>query len=344
MSFRQSAWVMLLLLFIQACGGLRTELYREETLHRYKGACKLYQQGDYTAAGTGFEAVAAMDPDYGPAHAALGHLALIREDYPAALTHYQDAVAADSELEPVLQPFILVALAHRARAPLRQAGVSLGQLYPLLMADRRSEVEAILAQDFPLRLLSGDTMGITPGRLGEMQQKIAATADPTVGSLRFRLFAGYLLFYGQTDDDLAAALIGSAVSGADGRVKQEALIVLGQLHERRGDANAAVDAYLAAVDAGLPMTDVAHHLARVYGVDIESILPPRDHRDEPTKNAASVKPMDIEIATYLPPSKIGDGVEIVRFYHEDASVESENAKNSQSRRVGGNLPHHRPWH
>jgi tetratricopeptide (TPR) repeat protein len=291
---------MLLLLSVQSCGGLRTELYREETHYRYQSASQLYRQGDYTAAETGFEAVIAMDSAYGQAHAALGHLALIREDYPAALIHYQDAIAAAPELKPDLQPFILAALAHRELAPLRQAGVCLGQLYPLIMADRLAEVETILANDIPLQRLAGDTMGITPGRLGEMQHKIAETADRSAGSLRFRLFAGYVLFFGQMDDNLAAALIASAAEEAEGSDRQKALVVLGQINERRGDANAAVDAYLAAVDAGLPMTEVAHHLARVYRVDIETILPAEYDPEEATTRP---DPMGIEISMAIPPSR-----------------------------------------
>ncbi len=295
--------VIFLLALLWSCSGLRTELYRKETLHLYQGACKLYKEGDYAGAGEGFEAVIAMDPDYGPAHAALGNLSLIQEDYPGALSHYRRAIAADPELETDLQPFIMVAQAHKERAPLREAGVSLNQLYPLVMADRRAAVEAILAEDIPLRLLANDTMGITPGRLGEMRHKIAETGDPLTGSVRYRLFAGYLLFFGQTDDDLAAALIGGAADEAAGPERQEALVVLGQLHERRSDPNAAVDAYLTAVDAGMPMTEVAHHLARVYGVDIETILPPKVVGGEET---APSEPMGIEISTYLPPSRPAD--------------------------------------
>jgi tetratricopeptide (TPR) repeat protein len=234
MKLKQSAGLIIFFLSLQACSGLRTEFYREETLHLYQGACKLYEEGDYEPAGTGFEAVLAMDPDYGPAHAGLGHLALIREDYPGALAHYRHALAADPDLEADLQPFITVALAHQERAPLEETGISLDQICSLIMADRRAEVEAILAKKIPLKQLASDTMGITPGRLGEMQQKIAATAGPLAGSMRYRLFAGYVLFYGQTDDTLATPMIASAAYEATGRERQEALVVLGQLHERQG--------------------------------------------------------------------------------------------------------------
>jgi hypothetical protein len=64
-----------------------------------------------------------------------------------------------------------------------------------------------------------------------------------------------------------------------------------------------VDAYLEAVEAGLPMTEVAHHLARVYRVDIASILPSNDLAAE---DAAPPEPAGIAITTYLPPAPAAD--------------------------------------
>jgi Tfp pilus assembly protein PilF len=296
-STRLWALVLLLQSILFSCSGLRTEIYREETRHRYNQACKIYKQGDYQTARSEFETIIGLDPDYGQAHAALGNLALIGEDYAGALAYYQEAVAVDPELEADLQPLIMVAGAHEERAPLQKAGVGLDQTYQLIMADRRVEVEALLAKDIPLQLLANDTIGITPGRLGEMQRKLAETANPMIGSVRYRLFSGYLLFYGQNDDALATAVIQSAVDDAAGRERQEALVVLGKLYERQGKANAAVDAYLAAVDAGLPMTDVAHHLARVYRVDIETIMPPKA---APADDASPRETMRIAISTHLP--------------------------------------------
>jgi tetratricopeptide (TPR) repeat protein len=295
--------VLLLQTILFSCSGLRTEIYREETRHRYNQACKFYKQGDYQTARSELETIIGLDPDYGPAHAALGNLALIGEDYSGALIHYQAAVAVDPELEAELRRLIMVARAHKEREPLQKAGVGLDQVYPLIMADRTAEVEALLDQDIPLQLLANDSMGITPGKLGELQHKIAETADPLMGSVRYRLFVGYLLFFGHIDDALATAMIQSVFDEVSGRDRQEAWVILGQLHERRGKANEGVDAYLAAVDAGLPMTDVAHHLARVYRVDIETILP---SKAAPAEDAASQEPMRIEMATHLPPSPAPD--------------------------------------
>lgn len=297
-STRFGVLVLLLQTILFSCSGLRTEIYRAETRHRYNQACKLYKQGDYQTARSELETIIGFDPEYGQAHAALGNLALVGEDYAGALANYQEAVAVDPELEADLQPLIMVAGAHAARAPLQKAGVGLDRICQLIMTDRRAEVEALLAKDIPLQLLANDTLGITPGRRGEMQRKLAETANPMVGSTRYRLFSGYFLFYGKNDDALATALIQSAVDEAAGRERQEALVVLGKLHERRGEANDAVDAYLTAVDAGLPLTEVAHHLARVYRVDIESILRPIE---EPVDDAVSQEPMRIEMSTHLPP-------------------------------------------
>jgi tetratricopeptide (TPR) repeat protein len=289
--------VLLLQTILFSCSGLRTEIYREETRHRYNQACKLYKQGDYQTARSELETIIGLDPYYGQAHAALGNLALIGEDYSDALIHYQAAVAVDPELEAELRRLIMVARAHKEREPLQKAGVGLDQVYPLIMADRTAEVEALLDQDIPLQLLANDSMGITPGKLGELQHKIAETADPLMGSVRYRLFVGYLLFFGHIDDALATAMIQSVLDEVSGRDRQEAWVILGQLHERRGKANEGVDAYLAAVDAGLPMTEVAHHLARVYRVDIETILP---SKAAPADDAPSRETMRIEISTHLP--------------------------------------------
>jgi Tfp pilus assembly protein PilF len=297
MNRKATAGLLLCLFFIQACSSFRTELYREETLHRYREACKCYQRGEYEAARTGFENVIAIDPEYGPAHAALGNLALIGENYSGAMAHYRAAVAVDPELETDLQPLIMVALAQLARAPLEQAGTSLAAIYPLMMEARMAALEDLLAKDISLPLLARDTLGITPGRLGELQQKAAALADPMRGSIRLRLFLGYLLFAGRIDDALATAMIVGAVAEAERRDQKEAYIVIGQLYERQGAANAAVDAYLAAVGAGLPLTAVAHHLARIYQVDMESILPSASFPDQDNDPHA---PMRVEMSTFIP--------------------------------------------
>jgi len=43
--------------------------------------------------------------------------------------------------------------------------------------------------------------------------------------------------------------------------------------------------YLTAVQAGAAIEDVAHHLARIYQVDLETILPPKKDAYPETDNA-----------------------------------------------------------
>jgi Tfp pilus assembly protein PilF len=282
-----------------ACSTLRTEFYREETSHRYTQACKAYREGAFAAAREQYLQVIDLDPHYGAAHAALGHLALIAEDYPQALDYYRSALAAEPELEAGLRPFIMTAEAHRQRDPLRRAGLGLNEVYPLLMEERPTELEALLAQDVPLRLLADDTMGLTPGRLGDLQRKAAEIAALEQGGARFRLFLGYLMFNGRIDDARTAALLEKAATQAVDADRREALVVLGQLYERLGQPNRAVDAYLAAVVAGRPLTEVAHHLARLYRTDISAILPAVA---VPPEAASLADPVQIEFRTAVPPN------------------------------------------
>jgi tetratricopeptide (TPR) repeat protein len=297
LTFTQQIFVVLFCFLLFSCSTLRTELFREETHHRYKQACTLYQQGDYDSAREEFETVLDFDPDYGPAHAALGNLAMIKEAYTEAAEHYGRAIEVDPELEAELAAMRTVAAAHTRREPLRRAEVSLGQVYPLVMEDKQAELEAVLEKEIPLDLLAGDTMSITPGKMREMQAKIAETVRLEKGSVRYRLFAGYLLFYGKTNDAIAAKVILETAPAAETTEQQKAFVMLGHLCERLGKKNDAVNAYLAAVHAGLPLADVAHHLARVYGVDIATILP---ERQEPSTVQAASEPMAIEIRGSLP--------------------------------------------
>lgn len=265
--------LFLLVFGLSGCSSLRTEFFRGETRYIYNSGCRQYKQGDYDTARETFEKVLALDPDYGPAYGALGNLALVRKKYDLALAHYQKAIQADAELEAGLRPLVMVASAHAVREPLIKAGIDLRQVYLLMMADQQAKLEVLLSNDIPLDLLANDTLNITPSELNELQLKAAATADPERGPVRYRLFTAYLLFYGRTDSALAAALIEQAAPHAKSEDKKKAYVLLGQIREQLGDFNLAVDAYLAAVDAGLPLTDVAPHLARIYNVDIKLVLP-----------------------------------------------------------------------
>ncbi len=289
--------LFLLVLGLSGCSSLRTEFFSGETRYTYNSGCLQYKQGDYNTARKTFEKVLALNPNYGPAHGALGNLALIGAAYASALSHYQKAIQVAPELEADLRPLIMVTTAYAAREPLITAGIDLGQAYLLMMADKQDELEVLLSNDIPLDLLASDTHSITPSKLGELQLKAAATADPESGSVRYRLFAAYLLFNGRTDSALAAALVEQAAPYAKNEDKQKAYILLGQIRERLGDFNLAVDAYLAAVKAGLSMTEIAPHLARIYNVDVASFLP---ENDPPQLAPALPKTLRIELSLPVP--------------------------------------------
>ncbi len=266
--------LILLFLVILTCGcaSLRTDCYRGETRYRYNRGCQHYKQGDYKAAREAFENVLALDPKYGPAHGALGNLALIEGGHKAAMAHYQAAVQTDPGLEPVLRAFIMAATAQAAREPIIKAGIDLHRVYELVMADKPAELEALLSKEVPLDLLAKDTLSVTPVELDELREKGADSIDLEKSSVRYRLFWAYFLFYSQKSLNKAATLIEHAVPDAKTDDRKKAYVILGQIRERSGDFNLAVDAYLMAVDAGVSPNSIAHHLARIYDLDVESVM------------------------------------------------------------------------
>ncbi len=286
-----------LVIGLVGCSSIRTEFFRGETRYVYNRGCRQYKQGEYDAARESFKEVLVLDPDYGPAHGALGNLALAGASYDSALAHYHKALRVDPELEADLRSLIMVAATRAARKPLARENIDLKQVYLLAVADKQTELEALLSSVFPLDILANDTLSITPAELGELQLKAAAVADPGKGSVRYRLFMAHVLFSARTDSALAAALIERAAPHAESDDKKRAYVLLGQVRERLGDFNLAVDAYLTAVNAGLPLTDVAHRLARIYTVNVESILP---EKSTPEPVRPPVGTLQIELTLPLP--------------------------------------------
>lgn len=269
---------LFLLNLVGGCTQVRTEFYRNETSHLYEEGVQLYKQGEYENSRNNFEDIILLDPDYGPAHAALGNLAMIREDYRVAFIHYNEAITNDPELQEDLLPLLLNSDSYQQRAPLLKAGISLAQIYELVLAEEIVELNDLLVQELPLELLAKDTLSLTPGQFGELRQKAAEIALFDDFSLNSQLLFGYILFYSDDYNNLVGTLLEKINKdpGVTKLILQESLILLGRLQERSGKKNSAVDSFLAAVDAGKTMEDVAHYLARIYGVDIETILPDKE--------------------------------------------------------------------
>ena len=281
--------LVLFALTLIGCTSMRTEFFREETKHLYTTGCESYKQGDYEKAKSAFEEVVSLDPDYGPAHAALGNLAMIEEDYEQAHCHYKDAIDHDPELKKDLLPFLLLSDMHNVREPLVKAGVELSTIYPLLMDEKYEELAAIFSKDLPIELLANDTVSLTPGQIGELRQKAANIASQATGPDSFRLFLSYLLFYDEQYNQITNDLLSTLIKEQSGINLQNSFVLLGRLNERMGNKKEAVRSFVAAVKAGKPIKEVAHHLARIYKVDLETILPPEPEQ-QVSENKSGGKP------------------------------------------------------
>jgi tetratricopeptide (TPR) repeat protein len=212
-----------------------------------------------------------MDPYYGQAHAAIGNIALIQGDNKTALVNYRKALHVDPELEKEMIPLIQTAVVKSTREPLIMAEVDLKKVHRLVMANQMSELETLLAKDIPLDVLAKDTFPVTPSEIGELVARIATITSPDEGSVRYRLFSAYLLYFSQQDLNLAVALIERAATQADNADIKKAYLVLGQMREQMGNFNLAVDAYLMAFQSGLPDAVAAEYISKVYGLDVESM-------------------------------------------------------------------------
>ncbi len=272
-------------LLLTSCTQMRTEFYRNETRHLYETGCAHYSQGDYEAAREVFEELITLDPDYGPAYASLGNLAMINEQYELACDYYERAIVHDPELEMDIQPFLAVSTMHRVRKPLVERGIDLAKLYPLLMEKRIDEIEPLLAGDIPLELLAKDSATVTPGQLQEMRGMAIQLIQDRSLSVNFQLFLAYLLFHGEAHDPVVEALLARMLQTAEGGAKQQASLLMGRLQDKMGNNTEAVQHYLAAVRAGSTLEEVAHYLAKIYRVDIETILPSQAGTQAKSKGA-----------------------------------------------------------
>jgi tetratricopeptide (TPR) repeat protein len=298
---KRAITLLLMITIFSGCAGMRAEFFRGETLYLYNRGCQHYKQGDYDAARAALEKVLSMDPHYGQAHAALGNIAIAERAPATALTHYRQAVQIDPGLEANLRPLILAATVQAVREPITKAGTDLRKVYRLVAAGKHAELEKLLTRDIPLDLLAKDTLSITPSELGELAKKMAVNAGPEKGSVRYRLFSGYLLFFAREDPVLATALIEQAVADAEIGDRKTAYMLLGQIRERLGDVNLAVDAYLLAEQSGAPPAEVAGHLSEIYGLEVESIL---SKAGKPQPVEALSQHLQIDLSIPLPKTSV----------------------------------------
>ena len=265
------AVISLLFPLLSGCGGLRSEFFRRETQYLYNQGSRAYRSGEFDKARAYFRQVVKLDPGYARAHAGLGNTALVRGDFDEAEQRYRRAMELEPGLEKKLKPLLTACLEKKARQPLEKCGLDLGKVLALLSGDNGKGLDKALSRDVPLDLLSRDTLSLTLKELVKLRDIILEKARSGTGSYRCRLFYGYFLFNSDGQERLAARVLEGVAEEAPVKERQKIYMMTGRLMEKMGENSRAAGAYLKAVDAGLPMSEAAPSLSRIYGVPAEEI-------------------------------------------------------------------------
>lgn len=146
-----------------------------------------------------------------------------------------------------------------------------GKVLTLLTNGTEDELENLLSKDVPLELVAKDTLSLTLEELLKLRALIVKRVDAGGGSHRYRLFFGYFLFCSDQRDWLAAKVLEDAAKDVSGRDQQDAYMITGKLYERMGQEKRAANAFLKAVNAGMPLAEVVPFLAEIYGIAVEKI-------------------------------------------------------------------------
>jgi tetratricopeptide (TPR) repeat protein len=217
------------------------ELAAPAILDRHRAAWQMLQAGDTKAAEREFTEVLKQAPDFYPAEAALGYVALARKDSQAALAHFDKALARSGSYAP--------ALAGRG-----ESLVSLGR------ADAAADAfQAALAADPGLTALRGraDVLkfrgvqqnietarkAAAAGKLDEARSGyLAAIAASPESAFLYRELAAIEHKSGDRASALVHARQAATLDPADGR----ALLLIADVLEGNGEWAQAADAYAAA--------------------------------------------------------------------------------------------------
>ena len=212
------------------------------TLERHNAGWQWLQVGDLKAAERNFDSSLKLTPDFYPAEAGLGYVALARKDHDAALQHFDRAVVANPRYAP--------ALTGRGDALL-----ATGQLDPALKS-----FEAAAAADPTLQSLQGrievlrlrglqDDVAAArkaaeSGKLADARQAYqqAIAASPQSPFLYRELAA-----VEKQDNDLAAALVHAQKATELDPSDARALVLTGEILEARGAFDAALQTFSAAL-------------------------------------------------------------------------------------------------
>ena len=212
------------------------------TLERHNAGWQWLQIGDLKAAERNFDSSLKLTPDFYPAEAGLGYVALARKDHDAALQHFDRAVVANPRYAP--------ALTGRGDALL-----AAGQLDPALKS-----FEAAAAADPTLQSLQGR---IEVLRLRGLQDDVAAARRAAESGKLADARQAYLqaiaaspqspFLYRELaavekqDNDLAAALVHAQKATELDPSDARALVLTGEILEARGAFDAALQTFSAAL-------------------------------------------------------------------------------------------------
>jgi len=264
------AVVVLLCLFCR-CSRVRTEVFRNETLHLYRQGNVAYRSGDYDGAAEFYTRVIKLNPAYARAHVGLGNVAVLNQDFPEARKHYQSAM----ELEPQLKPEVTARLSEVAISPqsasLPASGIDWHKVCRLITAGQFRALDKLLSKYISLdfSIMASGSMPAT--HMAPCLDRIEQRVQTGKGSAAFMCFAGYALSVSDKTVYSAAAAFEQAAAAGDRNEKKKAYLALAALYDRIEDKDKAVEAYLKSVAAGVSMETVATELAALYGVPVEVV-------------------------------------------------------------------------
>lgn len=200
------------------------------------------QSGDFRAAERNFTAVLEKTPEFYPAEAGLGYIALAQQDYPQAVARFDRAVAAD--------PAYVPALLGRGEAQLALGNTeqALRSLEAAVAADPsltsiRTRVEVLRVRGLQEQV-DAARKAAEAGRLPEAR---AAYTEAIAASPQSPFLYRELAEVERRAGHVAAALVHAEKAAELDPSDPRALVMLGEMYEAQGDYPRAIDTYMAAV-------------------------------------------------------------------------------------------------
>ena len=212
------------------------------TLERHKAGWQWLQIGDLKAAERNFAASLKLTPDFYPAEAGLGYVALARKDHDAALEHFDRAVVANPRYAPALDGRGDALLAAGQRDTALKSFEAAAAADPTLQS-LQSRIDVLR-----LRVLQDDVAAARKaaesGKLADARQAYlqAIAASPQSPFLYRELAA-----VEKQDNDLAAALVHAQKASELDPSDARALVLTGEILEARGAFDAALQTFSAAL-------------------------------------------------------------------------------------------------